>query len=251
MSIRTRLVVFLALALLLTVMLWRSGVELGITRDLVDVIVRGGLPVRNAAEAADVALVVNRTVFGLVAGTAAIVIWLTTLEARRCALVTRHAGRFYLFLCITIVFGAVTYLSTAIMYLWAWKLVNPRASGLPSLESIPLADATGALLWFMVLRLPLWNLTTSAAEARELAARGRRQLGEWIIGKGVIEREKADLKRDVEGYWKREMEDRARREREDYARRNPPCPNPAAHRAPPPTSPSELTRKIKKRDLNT
>lgn len=153
---------------------------------------------------------------------------------------------------LSLAFAALVVGCNYVAYVWAMRAGDPRIKlWFLAPDYKYLVDSFVAAVAFIVLRIPLWNLATSAPEARELATKSRRRLGEWLIGKDVLEHERTMLRRDVEGYWKREIELRARREVEDYARRNPPCPNPAAHRAPPPVASAEPARKLKKRDLKT
>jgi hypothetical protein len=147
---------------------------------------------------------------------------------------------------ISLVFGGLVLGCNYAAYVWVLRLGDPKITE----WFFPIdykylidnmVDGFAVAAAFIALRLPLWNLAASAEDAREK----RRDLGEWLIGRDVVKRERDDLTFNSDSYWQNEIKLQIQVHVDDYCRRNPICPNPAAHLArapktiPPPENPLE------------
>jgi len=264
LSLRTRLIVGLVLVLMLVGAMYTAhtvyGIEFGRSRFLTYMIALDGR-VQKKLSAAELAAVVESsngllaTAKMLAAAAAAALIAVETWRSSRKTAWNKPDAtwqtRARWFAALSLIFAALILGANYAACVWAAKTENPKLTGwLLWPNYVYLVDGLAAAVAFTLLRIPLWNISASGPEARELAALSRRELGEWIIGKGVVEREKDDLRQESDYRWQREVERCMRIAVEDYARGNPPCPNPAAHRAPPPATGAPSGKKLKKIDLD-
>jgi hypothetical protein len=207
MTVKVRLVLAAALLLAASVIFHFTSARLGTILDLI-------YDVAPAASAEDLS---TRLAWALVS-----LIWfggafLVSRELSRFQnLRGRNWGKAIVFVKTSGLFlGIVSGIVYALVF-WAWLVKHPGTTPwpLPRSDRSYAADVLALLIWFIGLRIPLWNLDTSKWDFKESVLQVRAQVGAWIVGNENRLREEKFVREELERIQKARQDDvwRAREE---------------------------------------